>query len=302
LARGLSGGWPSAAAGPAIWRKLREKENNRVYGDRIRLARLFGRDNGKAFVIAFDHGARQGAIRGSEDAAAAIRRIIGCHPDGVFITKGLLHRFGDLFAVPRGPIAIVRGDTWLIDERAGLPVEDAVGYGAEEQRLIMTPEHAVQLGADAIAVNLIMGTSGRFFIDNKAGIARLADEAHGAGIFLVVEVVDWGPVAKPENRVELLTLGARVAAELGGDVVKVPYLGSVADMSRLVSVCPVPVLALGGPPIEEDVLIATTKDVLASGVAGIVYGRNIWQADNPVERVAHILKVVDATPAVAEPN
>ena len=92
-----------------------------------------------------------------------------------------------------------------------------------------------------------MGTSGRFFIDNKAGIARLADDAHATGIFLVVEVVDWGPLVKPETRVELLTIGARVAAELGGDVVKVPYLGSVEEMRKLVSVCPVPVLALGGP-------------------------------------------------------
>ena len=115
----------------------------------------------------------------------------------MFITKGLLHRYGDLFAVPRGLMAIVRGDTWLIDEHAGLPLEGIVGYGAEEQRLIMTPEHAVQLGADAIAMNLIMGTSGRFFIDNKAAIARLADDAHAAGIFLVVEVVDWGLWPRP---------------------------------------------------------------------------------------------------------
>ena len=199
-------------------------------------------------------------------------------------------------------MAIVRGDTWLIDEHAGLPLEGIVGYGAEEQRVIMTPEHAVQLGADAIAMNLIMGTSGRFFIDNKAAIARLADDAHAAGIFLVVEVVDWGPLAKAETHEELLTVGARVAVELGADVVKVPYLGSVAAMSTLVSVCPVPVLALGGPPIEEEVLIAITKDALASGAAGIVYGRNIWQADDPVERVARILDVVEPTSVGAERN
>ena len=271
-----------------------------MHGDRIRLARLFGRSNGRAFVIAFDHGARRGATKGSEDAGHALRRIIGCKPDGIFITKGLLHRFGDLLAVPRAPLAIVRGDTWLIDEHAGLPLEGAVGYGAEESRLIMTPEHAVQLGADAIAVNLILGTSGRFFIDNKAGIARLADEAHATGIFLVVEVVDWGPLAKPETRVEMLTIGARVAAELGADVVKVPYPGSVDEMRRLVAVCPVPVLALGGPPIDEDVLIATTRDALEAGAQGIVYGRNIWQADDPVERVAHILKVVEGMPMGSE--
>ena len=61
-----------------------------MHGERIRLARLFGRSNGRAFVIAFDHGARRGATKGSEDAGAALRRIIGCKPDGIFITKGLL--------------------------------------------------------------------------------------------------------------------------------------------------------------------------------------------------------------------
>ncbi len=42
-------------------------------------------------------------------------------------------------------------------------------------------------------------------------------------------------------------------------------------------------------------LIATTRDALEAGAQGIVYGRNIWQADDPVGRVAHILKVVEPT-------
>jgi DhnA family fructose-bisphosphate aldolase class Ia len=270
-----------------------------VPGDRIRLARLFGRRNGRAFVVAFDHGARRGAVKGSEDAGQTLSRIVACKPDGLFITKGLLHRFGELFAVPGAPLAIVRGDTWVIDEFAGMELNGVLGYGAEQSRIIMTPEHAVRLGADAIAVNLILGTSGRFFIDNKAGIARLADEAHKTGIFLVVEVVDWGPLAKPETRAVMLTVGARVAAELGADVVKVPYVGSVDEMRQLVSVCPVPVLALGGPPVDEEVLLETTRRALDAGAQGIVYGRNVWQAPDPTERVARLLSIVEGVPVAA---
>jgi DhnA family fructose-bisphosphate aldolase class Ia len=222
-----------------------------------------------------------------------LSQIISCKPDGVFVTKGLLHRFSDLFAVPGAPLAVVRGDTWVIDEYAGLDVDGAIGYGAEQSRIIMSPEHAVRLGADGIAVNLILGTSGRFFVDNKAGIALLADEAHKTGIFLIVEVVDWGPLAKPETRVDMLTVGVRVAAELGADAVKVPYLGAVADMAALVDVCPVPVLALGGPPVEEDVLLESTRGALQAGAKGLVYGRNVWQAPDPVARVARLLDVVE---------
>jgi fructose-bisphosphate aldolase, class I len=268
-------------------------------GDKIRMARLFGRSNGKAFVVAFDHGARRGAVKGSEDPGAALSRIVACQPDGLFITKGLLHSLGDLLAVPGAPLAIVRGDTWVIDEYAGLPLDGVVGYGAEESRIVMTPEHAVRLGADAIAVNFILGASGRFSIENKANIARLADEAHKTGIFLVAEVVDWGPLAKEETRSEMLRVGARVAAEIGADVVKVPYLGSVEAMSRLVSECPVPVLALGGAPIDEEVLLENTRGALDAGARGIVYGRNIWQAADPIERVARLLEVVEGVPAAA---
>ena len=273
--------------------KGRKGRKGSVTRERIRLARLFGRENGRAFVVAFDHGARVGAQTGSEDAGRTLSVIISCKPDGLFITKGLLHRFGELLAVPGAPVAIVRGDTWLIDEHAGMQMEGVVGYGAEESRLVVTPAHAVRLGADGIAVNLIMGTSGRFFIENKAGIARLAEDAHSAGIFLVVEVVDWGPLAKPGTKAEMLTVGVRVAAELGADVVKVPYLGSVEEMRRLVAVCPVPVLALGGPPIDEDVLIASTRDALEAGAQGIVYGRNIWQAPDPGARAARLMRVVE---------
>jgi fructose-bisphosphate aldolase, class I len=264
-----------------------------VAGYDIRLARLFGRPNGRAFVVAFDHGAKRGATKESRDAGHTIAKIVACKPDGLFITKGLLHHYSHLLAVPGGPQPIVRGDIWAIDEHAGIQLNGSAGYGAEESRIAVRPDAAVRLGADAIAVNFILGTSGRFQVENKTAIARLADEAHAAGIFLVVEVVDWGPLCRPETRTEMLTWGVRVAAELGADVVKVPYVGSVLEMEQLVAVCPVPVLALGGPPIEEETLLARTRASLQAGARGVVYGRNIWQAPDPASRVRSVLALIE---------
>jgi fructose-bisphosphate aldolase, class I len=263
-------------------------------GVEIRLGRLFGRESGTAFVVAFDHGVGVGALQGAEDAGASLARIISCRPDAMFLTPGLVRLFGRLLAVPGAPQVIMRADTWLVDRHAGLAMEGVLGYGAEHWRTLISAESAVALGADALAINLVLGTSGGFFADNKAGVSRVADEAHRLGMYLVVEVVDWGPLANAENRTSLLTVGVRVAAELGADVIKVPYLGDRELMATLVRVCPVPVLVLGGPPVAEEELIDRTRLAIQAGARGVVYGRNIWQAPDPLERSRRLRGVLES--------
>jgi DhnA family fructose-bisphosphate aldolase class Ia len=43
----------------------------------------------------------------------------------------------------------------------------------------------------------------------------------------------------------------------------------------------VPVLVRGGGRISEPELLAITADVLGAGAAGLVYGRNVIQHDDP---------------------
>jgi DhnA family fructose-bisphosphate aldolase class Ia len=64
-------------------------------------------------------------------------------------------------------------------------------------------------------------------------------------------------------------------------------------MAGLVRGCPAPVLVLGGAKADSvDALLATTRDALLAGAAGVIYGRNIWQADDPAEVGAAVRSLV----------
>ena len=73
----------------------------------------------------------------------------------------------------------------------------------------------------------------------------------------------------------------RQATELGADLIKCDPLPDQADFARVVRAARVPVLVRGGGRIADDEVLRITADVLAAGAAGLVYGRNVIQHDDP---------------------
>jgi DhnA family fructose-bisphosphate aldolase class Ia len=84
-----------------------------------------------------------------------------------------------------------------------------------------------------------------------------------------------------------------MAAELGASAVKTQYTGEEETMAAVVGSCPVPVLVLGGPRAgDEAALLEETRDALRAGASGVVYGRRLWQADDPGKLAAALRALV----------
>lgn len=243
----------------------------------MRLGRLFDRTSGRSFVVAMDHGLTLGVPKGFEDAPAAIERIADLNPDAIVLAPGMLHQTGHVFARRGAPAPLVRADFIINDPR--------IAYLGEQHRVLISPEDAVVLGADGILLFLILGVKeGQMFADNIEAVARGAQAAHRVGLPLIVEVTLWGsqiPLAARRDP-DLLAFGARIAAELGADAIKTEYTGDRTSMATIVDGCPVPVLVLGGPKTNApDALVDATREAMNAGAKGVVYGRNVWQADDP---------------------
>jgi DhnA family fructose-bisphosphate aldolase class Ia len=89
---------------------------------------------------------------------------------------------------------------------------------------------------------------------------------------------------------------ARVGAELGADIVKVVYTGSVRSFRRVVKGCPVPVVIAGGEKMESDEeLLTMVHESLKAGGAGVSIGRNVFQHTSP-------MRIVEAIGAVVHRN
>ena len=155
-----------------------------------------------------------------------------------------------------------------------------------------TPEDAVRLGADAFAVvALVRGPSeGRY-------LRRVADCVREASRFEMPVICHIYPRTYSDKGVgfsyapEDIAWAARCAAEVGADVVKVPYCGKVAAYAQIVAECPVRLVAAGGPQTPNlRGALAMMAEVVESGAAGATIGRNIWG----VEQIGAAVRAIKA--------
>jgi Fe-S-cluster-containing hydrogenase component 2 len=122
--------------------------------------------------------------------------------------------------------------------------------------------------------------------------ARFASECRQVGLPLIIEPLAFGGQVTGANTVELLSLGARMAVELGADALKIPYTGDVDSFRRLVQLAGVPVLVLGGARSDnERDALELFAEALQAGGKGCLMGRNVTKSPDPqalVEGLANI--------------
>ncbi|HJJ50846.1 MAG TPA: fructose-bisphosphate aldolase, partial [Methanocorpusculum sp.] len=78
--------------------------------------------------------------------------------------------------------------------------------------------------------------------------------------------------------VDALKTCARVAAELGADIVKTSYTGDIDTFHEVVRGAQIPVVIAGGPKMGSDMeMLQMVRDSLDGGGKGVSIGRNIFQ-------------------------
>ena len=69
------------------------------------------------------------------------------------------------------------------------------------------------------------------------------------------------------------------------------------------AVCPAPVVALGGPKVDdEDQVVALARGVVEAGGAGVAFGRNVWGSNDPGALVGRLLDAVHGAGEGAGPG
>ena len=261
----------------------------------MRLGRLFNKESGRGFVVAFDRGLVASVSPGGERALEVVAALSDSPADGLLLGPGLATRALQYFAHRGSPQLLVRCVLLIMDK----VLPEGLAGPAEEYRVLIHPDQAAALGADAVVLFLVLGQQNQqITADNAAAVAQTVQRAHAVGLPVVVETVLWGSRVVDERDPANLAFACRQAAELGADAIKTQYSGDVASMRDIIAAVPVPVLALGGPRSDTwDAVAATTGEILTAGAHGVVYGRNIWQADNAREVASAVAAVVHGFPA-----
>lgn len=256
-------------------------------GIEIRLNKIFNKDSGRSMIVAFDHGQSLPMKRGIGSPVKLMEKIIEGGPDGVLINRGLIRQCADAFAVPGAPEVVLRADWTTLDPEMKLDMGEAY-------RPLVEPEEVLELGASAACLYLIgrPKQQGMFF-DNVREVAKFIGKAHKVGLPVVVEATLWGLKNEDQKAVDPLRQMCRIAAELGADAIKTEFVGNVADQKDLIAeVGDIPVLTLGGSATSPEKSFEAASQAIESGAKGLIFGRNVWQAEDIPATIRHFNSIV----------
>lgn len=259
-----------------------------VIGIQMRLRRLFGQRNGKALIVAVDHG-MEGRPQGLEHIEQTIRRLLPLGIHGLLLNPGMFKHYSHLFQHADRPAIILAGDMYINTPRPyGKPSGDCYIE-------LMSVEECAAMGADAIKLVLVFGQSSeKTYAVNVEKVASTIERAHRLGMPVMLETVVWGQALDPKewNNPEFIGHMMRIGLELGADMLKVPYAGPPEQFAKLVEQSPVPVTLLGGSLEDEDEVVRWAEEAVKAGVSGFVYGRNIWQHPEPESITKRLLNLL----------
>jgi class I fructose-bisphosphate aldolase len=232
-------------------------------GKQIRLNRLFSHPSGRLCSVAIDHFPiyQEGLPPGLRHPAKSIAAIMAGQPDAITLHKGLLT---GLWAPYAGRVPVIL--------QCSATKADDSGF-----MTIATPEEAIRLGADAMAVvAYVYGDTEAKYLNAIADTVR---EANRFDLPVICHVYprDKSDKARVLYTPEDIAWAVHCIVEMGADVIKAPFCGDIQAHAQIVADCPVPLVVAGGPKtatLAEG--LKTMADAVTSGVRGATIGRNIW--------------------------
>ncbi len=257
-----------------------------MIGKQIRLERIMNRDTGRGVIVPMDHGISAGPIPGIIDMKTTIGKIAAGGADSIVIHKGI---------VKDGH----RGQGSDIGMIMHLSASTDLSPDPNSKVLVCTVEEAIQLGADAISIHVNLGAEDeKEMLKDFGNISR---QCVHWGMPLLAMVYTRGKKIKSESDVVVVKHAARLASELGADLVKVKYTGSKETFAQVVEGCSIPVFIAGGEKAKNDTDVLTNiKDSIDAGGAGVSIGRNVFQHENPTNMVKAIASIIHGNKTVDE--
>lgn len=257
-----------------------------MIGKKIRLERIIDRDSGRTVIVPMDHGVSVGPIAGLADMRTTVSKVVAGGANAILMHKGMVR------AGHRG----AGKDVGLIIH---LSAGTSISPDPNAKELICGVEEAIKLGADAVSVHINLGAETDKEMLGQLGF--ISEQCLEWQMPLVAMMYTRGPKIKNEYDVNNVKHAARVGAELGADIVKVVYTGSVDSFSEVVQGCPVPVVIAGGEKMGSDEdIFKMVEDALKAGAKGVSIGRNAFQHKKPDKMVKALSKMVHKGASIEE--
>jgi predicted phospho-2-dehydro-3-deoxyheptonate aldolase len=244
-----------------------------MLGKKIRIERVMDRNTKKIVMVPLIHGVGMGPIEGIKDIKNSVDMVALGGANAVVLHKGIVSAAHRRSGMDIGLIIHLTATT--TDGR---------------QALVTEVEEAVVIGADAVSVRIEIG--GPDEGDMLTILGEVARDASMWGMPLFA-LLHTPPEKDPDKQLKRLMRAARIGAEMGADVVRVAYSGSVDSFKEVVAACPVPIVAIGGEKkMKEREVLEMVQGAMEAGGCGVSVGRNIFQYKKPGNMIKAISQLV----------
>jgi DhnA family fructose-bisphosphate aldolase class Ia len=261
------------------------------------MRRLLSPTTGRTVIVPIDDSLINGPTQGLERMGPKIEQIVQYPPDAIMGFLGSFRNFPELLAKVPGILNLTAS---------------TIRSHHTRKMLVSTVSQALQLGVDGVAVHI--NISSKYESEMLHTLGSIAQECNDVGMPLLSivyarsegkngdENYDNVKQTNKEEYTKLIAHAARVAVELGADIVKTQYTGDPDTFLFIVEACsPIPVVVAGGPIVEMNDMLKVAYEVVCAGGAGVSFGRNIFSRANPQPYIAALKMIVHegATPEEA---
>ena len=252
-------------------------------GKRIRLGRLIDSRTNSCMICALDHGLTSPTfLDGLFQSRDRAREVIAGGANVLMLSRGMAKQVVEELT-PATSVALMLSASAACRQEG--PVVTPIG----------SVEEALRLGADAVVVYVALaGANEDEIITYVAGVGEACDRL-GMAFIAEAEFPNAYQTLHEQASAfgaEYLTRNARLCVELGADIVKVNWSGSVESFKAVVRAAGVPVVVAGGTVQGEDEFLTRMAGATEAGAIGVSVGRNVFQHRNPEAMMRAIRRVM----------
>jgi len=242
----------------------------------LRMRRIVDPQSGRAVLLSFTAGMELGVIPGMGDLPEVVAALDATGR----VTAAIVHAgvLPSLFArkpdLRCGTVVDLFGGTWMTTE-------------PDRREQICSLEHAVRAGADAVLATVGLGSPDEARQLRLCG--QIARDCTAWGMPFLIRIDDSQTDARRQYSATLSGHGARMAYELGADMVIVNYSDSEIAFTEALRGVPIPVLIGGGPNVNTDAaLLESAAQAARAGVRGVALGATMFWHDGPTPTFAKL--------------
>ena len=263
--------------------------NSAYCGKKKRLERII--TNGRMLIVPVDDSLIFGPFEGLANLSDTINSIVDTKPSAILGYKG--------------SYSLLLGTSNGVQLPFIINVTASTVMGRHIQKIkSCTVLEALVMGADCVAAHINFTSDyENEMIQNLASIISEADRLGMPTLAIAYprKVHDDGKddnyeIEKQtdiESYTKRVCRCVRVAVELGADIIKTQYTGSVQTFQRVIdSALGRPVIIAGGPVLAVQNSYKIAKDAIEAGAAGISYGRNVFNAEYVEAYIAGMKDIV----------